>query len=385
MWYKTVIVLGVIVLFALLLNSGRYLNGGPISDTPPDSVWAAWKKEIVLHERSEKISGYFQNLKKRRRFSGTILIAEKGKIIHQGAYGYANNRKKDTLNIHTPFQLASVSKPFTACAVLLLYQNGQIHLDSTMQKYMPDFPYEGLTVRHLLTHRSGMGRYDAYAGKYWKDWKLPMTNEDVMDQFEKHKPAVFFTPNTGFNYCNTNYVFLALLVERVSHISFPEFMKRYIFEPLEMNDASIYSNAIDESRDGMAIGHKGWGRRLWAASNDCLDGVYGDKNMYASVTDLWKFEKAVQEGKLLNPELWDEAFSPGSPRRRHNYGLGWRLKISGDSKLIYHFGWWRGFRTCYIRDIEADRTIIILTNQDVPGRNLNYWRIYDNLLQSSEV
>lgn len=376
MLLRTIVIFTTLSIFLFAVGS-QPLSGGS-SLLNPDSLWCKWEYESILSLRVGKIDQSFKKLQKKRRFNGTILIAEDGHIIHKGAYGYANMRTKDTLSIHSSFQLASVSKIFTATAILLLYEEGKIDLDDEVRTHIKGFPYKDMTIRNLLNHRSGMGRYMATAGKYWKTWREPMDNDDVVYQYRRYKPPIFFTPDNGFNYCNTNYVFLASLVESVSGLSFAEFCQKRIFEPLDMKNSIIYSRKTDPDIPNEAIGYKASWRGWRKAANDYIDGVVGDKGMYSSAYDLFLFDQALRKNTLLKPETLELAYTPGSPftrRRYQNYGLGWRIDRYRQD-VPYHFGWWRGFRTCFIRDLTQDRTIIILANVDIPGRNLRYWDVY---------
>ena len=376
---RTSAVLIVLIFISLFFSDSSYLADSS-HYLHPDSVWSDWKSESLFRLKKQKLPGKFFYYQHEKHFNGVVLVAEKGKVLHQGAYGYANLRSQDTLSMNSAFQLASVSKVFTATAVLLLYQDGKIDLDEEVRTYLKGFPYKKMTVRHLLSHRSGMCRYMAVAAKRWKKWKEPMYNSNVVYQYKRYKPITFFKPGRRFNYNNTNYVVLASLVEEISGKKFADFMEERIFEPLEMENALIYSRKDDPEIPNEVTGHKGWGRRHWKAANDYIDGVVGDKGMYASALDLYKFDQALYSGKLLKPEIVEEALSPESELwRRNNYGLGWRLKKQDNSYLSYHFGWWRGFRTCFIRDVDKERTVIILSNTDVPGRNLKFWDIYSYL------
>ena len=365
-----------VILGIALLSIGNQSVSDTTAGLNPDSLWCSWEYESTFSFRAAKLDTIFQELRDRKRFSGAVLIAEKGQVLHSGAYGYADWRKKDTLSIHSSFQLASVSKVFTATAIMILYEDGLIDFDDPVKQHLPSFPYGNLTIRNLLNHRSGMGRYMAIAAKYWKKWRNPMDNDDVVYQYKRFKPTTFFRPNRTFNYCNTNYVFLASLVEEVSGLSFADFCQQRIFAPLGMKNSIIYSRKTDPEIPNEVIGYKAGWRGFYRAPNDYIDGVVGDKGMYSSVYDLFLFDQGLKEYRLLSKETQKQAYLPGSPRRRYNYGFGWRLNVNKTGSLPYHFGWWRGFRTCYIRDLEADRTIIILSNRDIPGRNLKFWDIY---------
>ncbi|WNJ16957.1 serine hydrolase domain-containing protein [Pontibacter sp. G13] len=346
-----------------------------------DQSWKEWESVSLQLLKSEELCEYFEYLHRRRRFNGAVLIAEKGTILHAGAYGWANQADKELLSMNSAFQLASVSKVFTATAIMLLHQQGKLNVDDEVSKHLSGWPYKGMTIRHLLSHRSGMGRYMAVAGQYWRTPRKAMSNEDVLRIYRRRKPVIFFRAGKGFNYCNTNYVFLASIVEHISGKSFRQFMHDEIFQPLDMEDAMIYSRVDDPEIPHEAIGYKVGRRGYYRAYNDYIDGVVGDKNMYASVMDLFKFDQAIWNGKLLNEETLALMTEPNTPGNRvNNYGLGWRMKKKNGHTIPYHFGWWRGFRTCMLHDPEGDRTIIVLTNRDHPGLNVNYWRIYEKLL-----
>ena len=373
-WKGVIIILGIIC-FSLLedsRNSFTDMQGAPSKGEPDLGLYMRILKE-------DSIDSLFQYYHKRRRFNGAVLIAQHGEILYEKAFGYAKKHTREPLSLNHAFQLASVSKIFTATAIMLLYQDGKLDFDDELSKHIPGWPYEKMTIRNLLNHRSGMARYMAVASWHWKKRRTPMSNDDVLNQYIKHKPITFFRPNRGFNYCNTNYVILASLVEEVSGMPFNEFMQKRIYEPLKMDDAMINRRGSDVPIPREAFGYKAGRRGYYKAFNDYIDGVWGDKNMYASVRDLYKFEVALQEGELISPSTLEKAYTPGSKWRRNNYGFGWRIK-TGDNPLYYHFGWWRGFRSCFIRDLKNNLTIIILSNRDHPGLNINYWNLYNKIL-----
>ena len=351
MLLRVFVFFSVTIIFALLPEGGFQSSRASIKDFHPDSLWSHWEDVSLQMLKTDRMESYFDRLHSTRRFNGAVYISEKGTTILEKSYGVANERTKEELTLHTPFQLASMSKIFTATAVMMLYQDGKLDFDDKVMDHIPGWPYETMTIRHLLNHRSGMARYMAVASWYWKDYKKPLSNQDVLNQYIRHKPVIFFTPGNGFNYCNTNYVILACLVEKISGQSFDEFMNARIFQPLCMNDAAIYSRVTEPEIPGKAIGYKPGKRGYYEARGDYIDGVFGDKGMYASVRDIEKFDRALYNHTLLFSETIEKAFKPGSRGRINNYGFGWRMKLWED-KVVYHFGWWRGFRTCYIRDLE---------------------------------
>lgn len=341
--------------------------------------------QVNMHRKAQLLDKQFTELSKNQWFNGTVLYAEKGRLVFAKAYGFADLRKKkDTLTIHSAFQLASVSKMFTAMAILILKERGELKLDDSIQEFIPEFPYQGITIRHLLTHRSGLSRYMSLAHSQWKDKTIPLTNEDVIRLYVKYRPDPYFTANNGFHYCNTNYALLASVVERISGMSFDRFIEKNIFDPLNMNDSFIYNMNGDSTVPAyIEKGVPGHRYRRWRwikERNDYLNGVVGDKGVYSSVADLFKWDQAIYNNTLISDSTTREAFTPGSPKywkRKDNYAFGWRIKESEDS-TAFHFGWWKGFRTFYIRDMKQEKTIIVLTNKDKgPGSRILWNIIHD--------
>ncbi len=336
----------------------------------------------VIAKKAIELDKKFKRLQRLTGFNGTVLYSEKGHLIFKKAYGFANVRRhRDSLTTHSAFQLASVSKMFGAMAVMILKKEGKIDYDEDIRTYIPEFPYEGVTCRLLMTHRSGLPRYMSLALDKWKNKRIPMDNNDVMSLFVKYKPDVYFKPNHGFHYCNTNYALLANVVEAVTGKHFDEFVEEKIFKPLGMNDSFVYNMRNDSSvplyveKGVPGYYHRGW--RWRRMENDYLNGVMGDKNVYTSVEDLFKYDRALDNFKLVPDTILHEAFKKGSPkywRRKDNYGFGWRIKVSMDS-VAYHFGWWKGFRTFYIRDMRHQKTLVVLTNKDKGPGSANFWNI----------
>ena len=202
-----------------------------------------------------------------------------------------------------------------------------------------------------------------------------------MDLYIKHKPSPYFRPNNGFNYSNTNYALLANIVEQISGQPFDVFMKENIFDPLGMNDSFIYHMNNDSIVSPyITVGIPGYRYRGWRPvrqRNEYLNGVMGDKGVYSSVEDLLKFDQALYQNTLVSDTTLAEAFIPGSPKsrkRRDNYGFGWRIRGGMDS-TVYHYGWWKGFKAFYIRDMKKQKTIILLSNRTKGVGSTPLWNI----------
>ncbi len=313
----------------------------------------------------ERLDAFMQRLHTRSGFNGNVLIAKKGKIIYQNAFGWANYLMKDSLEITSKFELASVSKPLTATGVLKLWEEGKIKLDQTVDEFFPDFPYPGVTIKLLLTHRSGLSNYLYFTDKkeIWPDRRKGMSNTDVMNLLAAHKPDKYANPGVRFFYNNTNYMVLAAIIEKVTGQDFAVYMQENVFAPAGMKNTAVYSTAVYEKiPEGVAIGHD----KVWRRSvvQNFQDGPVGDKGIYSTVQDLFLFDRALQDGRLLKPETLDSAYAGYSTPKKElfNYGYGWRTFDPGNHKVVYHTGWWHGFRNLYIRDLKEDITIVLLTN-----------------------
>lgn len=304
---------------------------------------------------------YFESLHNAGRFNGNVLILRDGQLFKE-SYGYSNYRTKEELSLNHKFQLASASKPFTATAVMQLVQRGKINLSDSIQKFFPNFPYHGVTVRRLLNHRSGLGNYMYITDSLWQNRQIPMCNENALDSFIKEEPAIYYPPNSRFDYCNTNYFLLSAIVEEVSGLSFESYMAKYIFDPLGMKNSLVYSNMDYMEMDSVAVGHNAYGT---PKADFYLNGVVGDKGLFTTVEDMFRFERALTNGEILLPAYSDLMEIPNSKlnRKYKSYGLGWRIKyVKNGLKVVYHNGWWRGFRTYFIRVPSKDIVIIALTN-----------------------
>ncbi len=337
---------------------------------------------LVIQKKAAELDKKFEHLKKITGFNGSVLYAEKGHLVFKKAYGNADVRhRKGTLSTKDAFQLASVSKMFSAMAIMILKNERKLDFDEDIRTYIPEFPYENITCRLLMTHRAGLPRYMSLAHENWSNKHIPMNNDDMMDLFVTYVPDVYFQPDHGFHYCNSNYAVLANVVEAVSGEHFEDFVQEKIFSPLKMDSSFVYQMR-DDSAVGLYIdqgvpGYYHRGRRWREMENDYLNGVMGDKNIYTSVEDLYKFDRALDQFTLVPDSILQQAFTGGSPKywkRKDNYGFGWRIKDGMDS-VAYHFGWWKGFRSFYIRDMRHHKTLIVLTNKDKGPGSANFWNI----------
>jgi len=310
----------------------------------------------------KRIDEFMKRLHSRSAFNGNVLVAKGGKIIYRNSFGWADYLHRDSLNINSQFELASVSKPLTATAVLMLIERGKLRLDQTVNDFFPEFPYEGVTIKQLLSHRSGLPNYVYFVDGIRKDKRKGMTNKEVIDLLIQHKPGRYNVPDARFLYNNSNFMILAAIVEVVSGQSFTVFMQENIFKPFGMKNTAVYSKADYETIPTGVVGHD----KVWRRSvvQNFLDGPVGDKGIYSTVDDLFLFDRALVEGRVIKKELLDSAYVGRSKPTNgvFNYGYGWRLYEKGNLVIAYHTGWWHGFKNLYIRDLKNDITIVLLSN-----------------------
>lgn len=317
-------------------------------------------KSYITSKR-ESIDNFYNNIWPKDNLSGGLLVAKNGEVLYETYGGLANRRTKEKINPHTALHLASVSKVLTAAVVLKLIDFKKLELDQKVNTILPEFPYEDITIKMLLNHRSGLPNY-AYFCDDRKIWDRSMLhNQDILDLLAKHKFDLYFKPDKKFGYCNTNYAILALVIEKITKMNYRDAMKKIIFDPLEMNDTYVFD--YEKDKDTASRSYKG-NNVLYGF--DFLDDVYGDKNIYSTPRDLLKFDMATYSHDFLNPELVKQVFKGYSYEHKgvKNYGLGIRLREwkSGE-KLFYHNGWWHGNTSSYVTLKKDTVTIIALSNK----------------------
>ncbi|WP_410221883.1 serine hydrolase domain-containing protein [Pedobacter sp.] len=324
---------------------------------------------LVYDKKNEDkwIAEFVENLHKRYGFNGNALVARKGKIIYQGAKGWADYLHRDSLKINSEFELASITKTFTGVAILQLVEQGKLNLNDNVKKFFPDFPYDGITIKLLLTHRSGMMNYVYFIDDIWRkekrDMKKGITNEEVMKVIAERKPSPYVKPDNRFHYNNSNYMVLGAIIEKVTGMRYSQYMAENIFKPAGMKNTHVYSKAEYEKIPVDVVGHD----KIWkySVAQNFLDGPVGDKGIYSTLHDLVLYDKYLRNERLLSNKSLDSAYvGRNKPVNGHfNYGYGWRM-FDGKNmdKVVYHTGWWHGFRHIYVRDLDKDIIVIFLGN-----------------------
>lgn len=309
------------------------------------------------------IADFVQNLHKKYGFNGNMLVAKDGKILYEKAIGWADYLHRDSLKINSEFELASITKTFTGVAIMQLVEQGKIKLTDDVKKFYPNFPYDGINIKLLLTHRSGMMNYVYFTDGVWKDKKKPMSNTDVMNLIAEYKPARYTKPDTRFHYNNSNFMVLGAIIEKVTGKKYADYMMENVFKPAGMKHTHVYSTTVYPKIPVDVVGHD----RTWKYSvvQNFLDGPVGDKGIYSTVHDLVLYDNALRKGRLLKQSSLDSAYTGHNPavNGHFNYGYGWRMFDGQDGrKVVYHTGWWHGFRHIYVRDLNKNIVIVFLGN-----------------------
>lgn len=326
-------------------------------------------------DRIHKIDSLLNALHSRHIINGNFLIAEKGNIIYNRSFGLANETTKEKLNESSIFELASVSKQFTAMAIVILKEQGKLNYDDAMFKYLPELAhYKTITVRHLLNHTSGLPDYMELMDTVFDKTKIA-TNKDMITLFAKLKPKVLFEPNTQWQYSNTGYALLGSIIEKVSGMSYGAYLDKLIFKPLNMTNTFVYTRRIAPKKvSNYAYGYVySDSLKKYVLPDDLnatkmvvwLDGIVGDGTVNSTVIDLLKWDRALYEDKLVSKESKKEIFTPAelNDKTKTDYGFGWFLQNNGVyGNLVAHTGGWPGYMTMIERHVQNDKTIIALLN-----------------------
>jgi len=321
------------------------------------------------HHKDSLIRSYWNYMHNSLQYSGVALLENNDSFFLWYA-GEASDGKK--LTVDMPMQIASVSKPFCAAAIMMLMHQNKLHLTDTLRQFFPELPYANITIEALLSHSSGLPEYIFFTDHNWEDKSVEVNNENIIPYMAKNKPKCYFEPGKKHRYTNTNYILLACIVEKISGKKYPIFLKENIFVPLGMNQSRVLEHNEKYSRLPVK-GHYGNGITF---QPDFQDGTYGEKNIISTVWDLYRFYLGLKNNVLFPKELKEEMFRTRWERTRAgaDYALGWRKRIHHGESWIFHTGWWHGFRSNLYINLQSNKFAATLSNR------LSGGFIYGNLL-----
>jgi len=309
-------------------------------------------------EYSKKLDQLFKFYEKQYLFNGSVLVAEKGKILINRGVGLQNvtQNKKNASNII--FQIYSITKTFTSTVILRLVEENKLSLTDKLSKFYPDYPKgDSITIENLLTHTSGI--YD-----YTRGNNMPDQTERSFVEFEKTKP-LDFPVGTGWSYSNSGYYFLGYIIQKVTGISYEQAVAKYIFDPLQMKQSGFaFKNLKNKNK---AIGYEIFNEKLRKPSV-VYDppGPFAAGGIYSSVEDLYKYYKGLEEYKILSKNFLNKAYTPF----KNNYGYGWVVVSMFDKKTVGHSGAGAGFRSNFVQIPEDSTCIILLSNCEKDLNNI---------------
>jgi CubicO group peptidase (beta-lactamase class C family) len=290
-----------------------------------------------------------------------VLVIQENRPIFRRAYGLADVEHRVAATPATDYRLASITKQFTAAAILLLAEDDRLTLDSPVCRWLPTLPEaaSGIAIRHLLTHTSGLIDYESAIAD---GTTAQLHDADVLQLLEAHN-RTYFPPGADFRYSNSGYALLALVVQRASGKDFASFLRERIFKPLGMRNTVAYENGISTVADrayGYSAQHQSWMR----TDQSLTSAVLGDGGIYSCIDDLAKWEAALYDDRLLRPDSLRLAFTPATQTDDPvvQYGFGWC--ITGET--VWHSGESLGFRNVIVRYPQRHFTVIVLTNRDNP-------------------
>jgi CubicO group peptidase (beta-lactamase class C family) len=339
---------------------------------------------LLAQSTSKKIGNYIQSLYSNNQFNGNSLIAENNKIIYENSFGFADLNKKIALTKSSQFPIASLTKTFTATAILQLKQKGKLQLDDAVQNYLPEFPYNTVTIRHLLSNTSGLREYynlfDSIMVKYPNK---RITNNDIIPTFNQNKTPLGFVPGERLEYNNVNFCIAALIIEKVSGVSYANYLQENIFKPAGMKNSIVpadrkvmqqyqverysFPNLYTLSLENITDIPERF--KIEGRSN-----FYGNGGIVSTSEDLYKFDQALYNGALIGKEELEEAFTPTKlnngkiatynlDEKEVAYGLGWEIYTDEkNGKIVFHDGSISGLTSILVRNISKQQTIILLEN-----------------------
>lgn len=310
-------------------------------------------------------------------FSGVVLVAENGKPVYHRSFGYRDNEGKLSNDTTTLFELASVSKQFTSMVIMMLKEEGKLAYDETLEKYIPGLPYPGITIRHLLTHTSGLPDYQVVMDAHWDKSKVA-GNAEIIQYLKQYHPDRLFAPGERYEYSNTGYVLLGSIAEAASGQDFIALCRERIFQPVGMTSTDIRSLEEKAAIENFAKGYvyvEEKGRYISADSFPSTNYIVwlgnrkGPGRVSSISSDLLRWDRALYRNSLVKKESLQEAFTPFKLNNDSlsHYGFGWNLDQHPTlGRKIWHTGSNPGYSTRMVRFTDADKTIVVLSNNAYP-------------------
>lgn len=311
--------------------------------------------------KKDQLEKFFHYYNANGMFNGVVLAAEEGKIFFNKSYGFSDFENKIPFDSSSVFAIGSITKPYTATAIMMLKEKGLLSYDDKLGKYFPELPDDAsnITLRNLLTHTSGIP--DFLSSKF-KVYRLPLITNKIAFDTIANNFHLEFQPGIKYSYSNSNYFLLGMIIEQLSGISYREFIESRIFKPAGMKNSYVQSEFIDSVPNRVNAYIYYWSK----TDHDLKDRADGHGNIYSTVYDQYLYDQALYTDKLVKQATLAEAFDFSlylDSKNGYRYGLGWRIIGEDEGKgIVGHRGAIGAFRSLLWRDLTRKNTLIILSN-----------------------
>lgn len=354
---KTISLITVTVMIFLLVSCEN------VSDktTQNKNITDKTKFEKVQKELNDYLDKYYKDT-----FSGSILVASEGKILASKSYGMADYENGIPNTPKTSFNLASVTKQFTAMGIMILSDEGLLDVNDKIGKYIKGIDHgDEITIHQLLTQTSGIDNslFDQFSNVQGESWA------EIIEKLKGKKIEIAYKPGTSFSYCNINYYILGYIIEKISGLSYEDFISQNIFKPLKMENSGYYHQNMSDKNH--AVGYSQFTDPPVPADMTGVEmTAYAAGGLYSSTEDLYKWDQALYTDKLVKKETLDKIFG----KYPNGYGYGWYISDDKGGIIAQHDGVIYGGNSLIVRYTNKKRLIVILTNCEggLPGSFISY-------------
>lgn len=372
---------------------------------------------------AQELKDFFSTLSKNNLFNGSVVISKSGENIFSNFYGFSNIEKQEKITEKSQFTIASVTKTFTAIAILQLKQQGRLKLDDPVKKYLIDFPYSDITIKQLLNNTSGIvDYYNLFDIVIKEQPEKLISNQDIIPTFIRFKTPLSFSPGSKWEYNNLNFCLAALIIEKISGISYAAYLDKNIFKPAKMKNSFVPVNRqIKEKNEVALYTYPNFYSTNFVNTATLQDpflistksNFYGNGGIVSTASDLQKYQNAVFSNQLLGKKELEEALTAtilndgkkvtyNLDGKEISYGLGWGMFTDeSNGKIVFHDGSVTGLTSILAHNIDKNQTVILLSNTGncpvfsivnavfqlldnkpyvIPVQNLS--RVYGSLLES---
>lgn len=335
-------------------------------------------------ERPEKINLILDKYHQLDLFNGSAVISQSGKTLLSGHYGFSNLEKREKITDRSQFPIASITKTFTATAILQLQQKGKLNINEPVQKYLTDFPYPNITIKHLLNNTSGLAQeYHLFDTIIQEQPQKVISNQDIIPTFIRFKTPLSFSPGSKWDYNNINFCLAALIIEKVSGIKYADYVQQNIFKPAKMDNSFVPLDRKVKSANQVELyTYPNFYTTEFVNTKTVKEpyiilersNFYGNGGIVSNALDLQKYQKALFSHRILGKKELDEALTPTKLNdgktvsytiegKELSYGLGWAMYTDeSEGKIVFHDGFIPGLKSILLYNITKDQSIVLLSN-----------------------